>query len=42
LEVPREKPVPTETLVLVVIVLAVFTVFSAALLWAEARTRNLG
>jgi hypothetical protein len=34
--------VPTESLVVVIVVIAVFTVFSAVLLWAEARTRNLG
>jgi hypothetical protein len=34
--------VPTESLVMVIVVIGVFAIFSAALLWAEARTRHLG
>jgi len=34
-------PVPTETIVLIVIIIAIFSVFTTALAWGDYQTRRL-
>jgi len=36
-----ESPVPTETIVMLVIVVAIFSVFAGVLAWGDRQTRGL-